>query len=154
MRIENRTRTAGAVMRPGDRKPGRWLPNGSGTYAYNWGMCFRRCRCASPSWVLLSQNRVPRLPHVRLHLLLPLGMAHLRLQPPGKLVDSQGKTFFPNLMARSVVQQGRSFVPMSGVEKPMGVYGWCTPPAAVLVVPVRRAAGGNGMGPPPRNRVR
>jgi hypothetical protein len=131
-----------------------WLPNGSGTSASNWGMCFRRLRCASPSLLLLSQNRVPRLPHVRLHLLLPLGMAHLRLPPPGKLVDSQGKTFFPNLMARSVVQQGRSFVPMSGVEKPMGVYGWCTPPASVLVVPVRCATSANGMGPPPRNRVR
>jgi len=70
----------------------------------------------------------------------------------GKRVASRGKTFLSSPMGRSVVQQARSFVPMSGAGKPMGVCASCTRPAAAVVVPVRCGSSANGRARPPRSR--
>ncbi len=46
-------------MRPLDKKRGRLSRNGSGTCAWNWGMCLSRRRCARLSLLPPSKNPQP-----------------------------------------------------------------------------------------------
>jgi len=58
------------------------------------------------------------------------------------------------LLSRYRLQQGRSLLPRSGVEKPMEACAWCMRPASAVVVPVRCASSVNGMATPPQSRAR
>jgi hypothetical protein len=149
-----RTRTVGAVIRPGDRSAGNWSRNGCGTSAWNWGTSWNRRRCASPNSLLPSQNRAPRLPHVRLHPLLPLDTAHLPPPPPSKQVVSPELIFLSSPMGRCGVQLGVSFAPRSGVEKPMATCAWSMRPAFAVAALVHYANSVNGMAARPRSRAR
>src|SRR6266576_4725073 len=55
----SKTPTAGVLMPPLDKKRGRLSRNGSGTCAWNWGICLSRRRCARPSLLSPSKNPQP-----------------------------------------------------------------------------------------------
>jgi hypothetical protein len=72
----------------------------------------------------------------------------------GKRVTSPDKTCLSSLMGRSSVQQGSSFTPRSGVERPMAVCVWWMRPAFAIAALVRCASSVNGMAGLPRSLAR
>ncbi len=135
MRIENKIQIVGALTRPGDRSAGNWSRSGSGTCVWSWDISWSQRLCASPRSLLPSRRKVSRLLLIQPHLLLPLGMAHPLLPPPGKPVASQGKSFLSSPMGRCGVQRGSRFVPMSGVEKLTGACAWSMREATAVAAP-------------------
>jgi hypothetical protein len=147
MKMTNRTRIAGAVMHPLDKKPGKSSFNGSGTYSWNWAIRLSQLRCAPPGLLLPS----PLSHRTRL---LPRAMLPLRWACPGKRTASLVKTFLSSRMGRGAVPQGRSLLSRSGAGKPMAACVWCMPPAFAVAAPVRCVSSASGMAAPPRNRAR
>ena len=109
MKTRSKTPTAGVLMPPLDKKPGRLSHSGSGTYAWNWAMCLSRRRRARPS-LLLPPKRPPRnkgLCKAMASLRSPCAFKADRfsgqdfvLQPDGVLHCPDGKTLRPTEQRR------------------------------------------------------
>jgi hypothetical protein len=147
----SRTPTAGVLMQPTVRKHGKSSTNGSGISVWNSAIICTLIRCARPSLLRHTPRCTIRLalrhrPHK--------GLGKLPWPCPGKRAASRGKILSSNRMARFTVQQVRSFVPMSGAERPMGACAWCMRPASGVAALVLCANSANGKGTPLRSRAR
>src|SRR5579883_1150162 len=86
-----------------------------------------------------------KMPRIRPHQLLYLGMPSLPLLSPGKLAASLAQTFLSSLTERCSVQQGRSLWSRSVVEKLMGACASSMAQAFGVVGLVHYAPSVNGM---------
>jgi hypothetical protein len=154
MKTKSRTRTAGAVIRPGDRSAGNWSRNGCGTSASNWGTNRNRYRCALPNSLLLSCHRASMPPRIQRTLRPHQDTAHPPLPRPGKRIASQDTISLSNPMEPCVAQQAARSPSRSGGERLMGACDWCMPPAFASVAPVNCVSNVSGMGAPLQSRAK
>jgi len=142
----SKTPTAGVLMRPLDKKPGRLSRSGSGTYAWNWAMCLSRRRCARPS--LLPPSKRPQ-PSRRLYR----AMTSLRSPCPGKPIGSRGRTSLSNPTGRCPVRRARRYAQPSNAAKSMAAYACSTAPGSSIVAAAFCASSVSGTGKQLRSRV-
>ena len=143
----SKTPTAGVLMRPLDRKPGRSSRNGSGISVWSWVICLNRRRCAPPSLL-------PLCPRPKSSSLPPRAMASPRLPHPGKLAASLGRTLPSSLTGRCAAQPISHLWHTSGAGKLMEACAWSMRPVSAVVVPVLCATSVNGMAALPLSLAR
>src|SRR5437764_4845385 len=142
----SKTPTAGVLMRPLDKKPGRLSRNGSGTCAWNWVICLSPLRYARPSLLLPSKRSQRNKGPDKV-------MASLRLPCPGKRGVSRGRTSPSNPTECCTAQMARRYAQPSSAVTPMAVCACSTVPESASVVAAQSVHSVSGMGRPPPSRV-